>query len=447
MAASEEKRQAIKATLKATREKRKHQECRVFELKVVKNQLSTAARNHLSRVFLEAKWFYNHVLGQPDVFNVDTRIKLVLVKTGECFEERSLLCLSSQMKQGLVSRVHSAIRTLASLKAKGHEVGALKFKRSVKAIPLKQHGITYKFTNDGKRFSFQLLKRPVRIRGYSQIPAGAELANAVLLKRAGDYYVKVTVFTDKNAGERIEPDKARSIGVDTGIKYQFVFSNGIRVEYRVSVSQHRKLRRLYRQFSRKKKGSHNRYKAKLKLIKEFNHLTNIKRDIINKLVAFLTAHYQVVCYQDENLKAWQRLWGARMLDTALGSFLKALGERATTPQEVKRLFPSTQLCSNPTCDHRQKMPLDMRVYECPACGSVLDRDINAACNIEREGIRMLNEKLGAERYRSHACGDLSSTLAQRMVEYFDTIPRFRASRFVETGSPLRTFCKKSESWG
>ncbi len=450
MIVSDKKRQDIRSSLKATREKRKHQKCRVFELKITKNKLSKTASTHMSRLFLEAKWFYNWILAQPDVFNVDTRIKNVPVKCGEKFEERPFHCLSSQMKQALLSRVHSSIRTLVALKAKGKKIGGLKFKRSVKAIPLKQHGITYKFTNNGKRFSCQLLKRPVRIRGYSQLPAGAELANAVLLKRGGDYYLKLTVFVNKKAAKETGRRVTRSIGVDPGIKYQIVFSNGIRVEYRVPVSKHRKLRRLYRKFSRKKKGSRNRYKAKLKLIREFQRLTNIKRDIINKLVAFTTAHYDIVCYQKENLKGWQRLWGARMLDTALGSFLKALSERAGTASEVDRFYPSTQLCSTPGCPHKQKMPLDARVYHCPICGSVLDRDYNASCNIEQEGLLPLTAKmsiLGEEHHRSHACGDLSSTLAQQMADYFNTIPRVFASQVNESGSPLRSFSTKSESWG
>lgn len=55
--------------------------------------------------------------------------------------------------------------------------------------------------------------------------------------------------------------------------------------------------------------------------------------------------------------------------------------------KVDKWYPSSQLCS--CCGHRQKMPLNVRTYRCPECGTVIDRDINAAVNIRDEGIRIL----------------------------------------------------------
>ncbi|MHA2296469.1 MAG: RNA-guided endonuclease InsQ/TnpB family protein [Candidatus Hodarchaeales archaeon] len=402
-------------------------------------------------------------MGQLDVFAADTKVKSVPVKCGDRFEDRPLRCISSQMKQGMATRVQEAIRALAAKKKKATEqgkkikIGKLKFKRSIRSIPLKQHGNTYSFTNNGNRLKIQCLKDSLRVRGFDQIPVGAELANAVLLKRANGYYLKVTVYTDKNGNGKPKPP-ARSIGIDTGIKHQFAFSDGVIVDYSVPTSQCRKLRRLSRRFSRTKPGSKNRSKALARLQKKFEHLTNCKRDIINKLVAFLTREYQVVCFQKENLSAWQHLYGKKMLDTALGSFLTAVKERSVLPSEVDRFFPSTQLCSNPGCNYKAKKELSERMHTCPLCGLVLDRDVNAAINLEQEGLKLLKlsnllldycqlDKLGTERCQSHACGDLSSTLSQRMVNFYNTIPRVRARQVVEPGSSLRSFCKKSESWG
>ncbi|MHA2299086.1 MAG: hypothetical protein ACXADA_23915 [Candidatus Hodarchaeales archaeon] len=77
---------------------------------------------------------------------------------------------------------------------------------------------------------------------------------------------------------------------------------------------------------------------------------------------------------------------------------------------------------------------------------VLDRDVNAELNLEWEEIKLSTlsnlllvnsqlTKLGTERCHSHACGDLSSTLSQRMVTYYNTIPRVRARQVVEPRSP------------
>lgn len=276
------------------------------------------------------------------------------------------------------------------------------------------------------------------MRGYHQIPRGGELANAILLKKARGYYLKVVVYTDMT-DDSTPP--ARSIGLDVGMKRQFAFSNGVVVEYRVPVSYSKKLRRRYREFSRKQPGSQNQYKALLRLQKEFEHLTNCKRDTVNKLVSFLTREYQIVCFQQENLKAWQRLYGSKMLDTALGTFISAVKERMELPAEIFRFFSSTQLCSNLECTFRGPKGLTERVHACPECGLVLDRDVNAARNIEQDGLSVLSphDNLGAEHYQSHARGDLPSTLATRMVEYYASIPGVWAKWVGKAGSSLRRF--------
>ena len=96
------------------------------------------ARNHLRQLFLDAKWFYNWVVSQSDVFHVDMKVRKVPVKVGDLFEERPLRCLSSQMKKGVATRVGRSVNALATKKRTGQKVRRLKFKRSVMAIPLKQ---------------------------------------------------------------------------------------------------------------------------------------------------------------------------------------------------------------------------------------------------------------------------------------------------------------------
>ncbi|MFW9916133.1 MAG: hypothetical protein ACFFGZ_11055 [Candidatus Thorarchaeota archaeon] len=106
MTTSTTKPQTIKATLAATKARRKTQVCRVYELKINHRKLNRSSLEHLARLFLEAKWFYNWVLSQPDVFAVDAAVQSVPVKVGDTLEDRELQCLSSQMKQGLVTRIH-----------------------------------------------------------------------------------------------------------------------------------------------------------------------------------------------------------------------------------------------------------------------------------------------------------------------------------------------------
>jgi putative transposase len=142
------KNQTIKATLKATKARRKRQRCRVFEVKLDNSHLNEHTKAQLQRLFLEAKWLYNHILSQPTVFDIDYKLAAVPVKVKDNFELRKLRHLSSHMKQSLIRRTIDNIKGLARLKDKGHKIGRLNYKSYVKSIPLKQYGNTYKIMND-----------------------------------------------------------------------------------------------------------------------------------------------------------------------------------------------------------------------------------------------------------------------------------------------------------
>ena len=83
--------------------------------------------------------------------------------------------------------------------------------------------------------------------------------------------------------------------------------------------------------------------------------------------------------------------GKATMDNGYGMFQSMLEykllERGKYFVKVDKWFPSSQICH--CCGHRQKMPLKIRVYQCPECGMVFDRDWNAAINIKKEGLRML----------------------------------------------------------
>ncbi|MFQ5980240.1 MAG: RNA-guided endonuclease InsQ/TnpB family protein, partial [Candidatus Heimdallarchaeota archaeon] len=386
-----------------------------------------------ARLFLEAKWFYNWVLSQPDAFAVDSTLQTVPVKVGAVFEARVLTCLSSQMKQGLVTQIQQAIRALAELKKTGHKVGPLKFKTFLDCIPLKQYGITYQLDRAHQRLKLQKLKQRLRVHGCGQLPFDAELANAQLLRRHGDYYLHVVTYQARTTQPCLTAPPDTAIGIDPGLQTQFTFSNGVAVEYRIPFPE--RLRRLYRAFSRTQKGSRNRQKLRIKLQKVFATLTHRKKDIRNQLVAYLVRNYATICFQDELLHAWQRLYGKKMADLSLGAFLRILAERSRTPREIRSTFPSTQRCSG--CGNKQKLTLTERTYHCSSCGLVIDRDWNAARNLLWEG-RGITPKDMPSRCpeRNTVMPVETKTTTQRMVAHFNGLPFVRASLVAEAGCPL-----------
>lgn len=168
-----------------------------------------------------------------------------------------------------------------------------------------------------------------------------------------------------------------------GIRNQLTLSNGIRVNYEVPNTN--QIKKQCRKLSKKRYHSHNWWKAKTKLEKAYDYTTSIKKDIQNKLVHKLTEQFNTICYQDDSIKAWQRIWGRRILSTSLGGITGALEKKARTPTKVPRFLPTTQECSQ--CSAKNDTNLYDRIYECIHCGRSIDRDLNAAINILNEGVK------------------------------------------------------------
>jgi putative transposase len=417
------KNDTIKASLKATKEKRKNQTCRVYELKIDQSHLNSASKEHLHGLFIESKWLYNHILAQDNVFNLDfdDKIKEVPVKVKDIFEIRSLNYLSSQMKQGLIQRTQDNIKGLHELKEKGHKVGKLKYKSLVQSIPLKQYGNTYKIL-DKNHVRIQGIKQKIRVRGLKQIPVGSDFANGTLMCKHGDYYLSVTTYQVKET----KPVPKGQIGIDFGLSRQLTLTGGIGIKYSIPTTQ--KLRKLCRKLSKQKKHSKNWYKTIIKLNKEYDRINNIKKDIKCKIVTHLKENNGVVCYQDENVKTWQRIWGRKILSTAIGGIISTLKKKVHTPVEVDRMYPSTKTCSK--CGHIQEIALNQRIYICEnkGCRNIMDRDHNSSDNMLNEGLK----QIGTVRTELTPVEIEANTLAS--LRYLNSIPYVKASSVYESGS-------------
>jgi len=417
------KNEAIKATLKATKTKRKTQMCRVYETKIDLSHLNHATQEHLNRLFLEAKWFYNHILSQHKIFGMDDKVHEVPVKVKDIFEIRDLRCLSAQMRQGILSRTQDNIRGLSVRKKNGYKIGKLKYKSEVQSIPLKQYGGTYELL-DTKYIRIEKLKQKLKVIGLKQIPIGSDIANGTLIHRNGNYYLSITTYQERT--NQVPPKQ--SIGIDFGLSKQLAFSTGTSIQYSIPVSPN--LRKHARRLSKQQLHSKNWNKTRIKLNKEYEKATNIKTDIKNKVVSFLKDNYSTVCFQDENVKAWQRIWGRKILSTSIGGIISTLKQKVHTPLEVNRMYPSTKTCSK--CGNIQDMALDERVYVCknPNCNNVMDRDHNSAVDIENEGLKQ--QGIGTVRTELTPVEIEANTLM--FLRYFNSIPYVKASSVYESGS-------------
>ena len=401
----------IKATLKATKQRRALKRCRTINLKIQKNKLNKQQLEHLFMLFVEAKWIYNHILNDIKNRANDTYVKSlkqIEVPYQDKVEIKPLKFISSQMKQAVATQVKSNLLGLSELKKKGHKVGKLKFKSFVNSINLKQYKITHRIDFESNKISIQGIKKNIKVNGLNQIKEFAskfpdlEIANAKLLKINDDYYLNLTIYHSD-----IEK-KNEIIGIDMGIKEQITLSNGVGFSYIIKESN--QLKKLQRKLSKKQgskkndKKSNNFYKTLLKLKKEYKKVSN-KRTNINNHVFSLIESYQFISMQDEMIKSWHqnKLFGKKIQYSGLGAIKSKIKNLESHRINVlSKSLPTTKACSN--CGSIKNMTLNDRIYICTECHAEIQRDLNSSFNM----IKL--STFSAEHRKSMPLEDKSSAL-------------------------------------
>lgn len=400
---NEAKNLKIKEAGDATREKRKLQICKVIELKIDEKHLNKKEKEQLKMFFVEAKWLYNHILNQQNVFlhNYKTNPIQKKNKDGK-FEDVVLKYLPPACRQGLTQLIHQNIKSLSGLKHIGKKAGKLRFTSDCKSISLSQYGTSHYISGKNK-FKIIGIKRHLKVHGLQQITEDMEFANAKLLNKPDGYYIKLTTFQFPN-GEPILRNKKEAVGLDFGIKDNIVTSDG--EIFNVSIAETDRLKRFSRKLEKSKKGSNNRYKLIKKIQIEYQKLSNKKKDASNKIVNKILTIYHQVIIQDEQLHGWQsskmKGWGRRIQHSCMGSIKAKLRDSKQTTM-LGRFVPTTKMCHE--CGTIQEtLALDQRVFSCISCGYTEDRDIKAAKTILKLGLIQIGgvpiEFKPAEKHRA-----------------------------------------------
>ena len=211
---------------------------------------------------------------------------------------------------------------------------------------------------------------------------------------SGNYFASISAEVDIITFEKTN----RSCGIDLGLKDFLIFDTGEKIHNpRILKHLKKKYRKLAKAVSRKQLKSNNRNKARIKLAKFHEKITNIRKDFLHKLSTQLIKNYDIICIEDLCFKGFMKSNKAKSYqDVSQSEFVRQLEYKAEwygkTISKIDRFYPSTQLCSECGFKNPALKDTSIREYDCPECGTYHDRDINAAINILRKGLRILEEE-------------------------------------------------------
>ncbi|MFF8618215.1 RNA-guided endonuclease InsQ/TnpB family protein [Streptomyces sp. NPDC015350] len=223
----------------------------------------------------------------------------------------------------------------------------------------------------------------VRVKWSRSLPSVPSTVT-VIKDAAGRYFASFVVET----GPETLPDVEPVVGIDLGLGHFAVLSDGTKIDApRFLRRAEKKLKREQKRLSRKAKGSNNRTKARVKVARAHAQVADARREFHHQLSTRIIRENQAIAVEDLAVKGLARTRLAKSVhDAGWSAFVAMLEYKAAkfgrSFHRIGRFEPTSQVCC--VCGVKDgPKPLHVRIWECGACGSVLDRDINAAVNVAK----------------------------------------------------------------
>ncbi len=249
----------------------------------------------------------------------------------------------------------------------------------------------------------------IPINLHRPIPSGFVVKQVRILRKADKWYASISLQCDVSV-----PDPTPSghpIGVDTGLEKFLATSDGVLVKppkFFKSLQSRPKV--LQRRLSRKKKGSNNYEKQRIKVARLHHRIDNTRKDFHFKQAHALCDAGDMVFMEDLDYRISAKgMFGKQMLDAAFGQFRTIVKyvcwRRGKFFAEVDARGTSIEC---PSCGGEVKKDLTVRVHNCPHCNYTTDRDVAAGQNIRNRGIKLIST-VGQTGIESACAADLSGT--------------------------------------
>ena len=275
------------------------------------------------------------------------------------------------------------------------------------------------------------LERPIKIVVHREF-SGRPVSFTISKTPSNEYYVSILVEEDVET----QPVVHREVGIDLGLTDLIITSSGIkfnRVKKQLEKAN-RLLKKTQKKLAKKQNGSKSREKARIGVAKLYARITRIRNDYYHNISKWLIENHDAIYLEDLNVNGMlknRRM--ARAIQEAAWSTLVAMiiykaNWAGRTVHKIDRWYPSSKTCN--CCGHKvDKLPLDIREWTCPNCGTHHDRDINAAINIRKHGQLDCYDQL-----LSDGTADMGYNIPMRLEKYTVKTERPGAKALVGVGT-------------
>ena len=232
-----------------------------------------------------------------------------------------------------------------------------------------------------------------RLQKYNKNIRSATLSKT----KSGNFFLSVLIEMEDTEMKQFQHTN-RSVGIDLGTKDFVITSDGEVFENKHFFKKdEERIKRLQRQLAKKGNGSNNRRKAQVRIAKLFERITNKKEAYIHSVTNQLLADFDTIFMEDLNVQGMLRNHhlAKAIQEVGFHKFKKTLVNKALVNDKqvvfIDRFYPSSKACS--VCGYKKKdLRLSEREWICPVCGTIHNRDINAALNILEEGLRIIGSR-------------------------------------------------------
>nr|DAI01122.1 MAG TPA: endonuclease [Caudoviricetes sp.] len=236
----------------------------------------------------------------------------------------------------------------------------------------------------------------VKISIDRNIPDNSKMLSCTIsMNCCGQYFVSILV-------DVVIPNKGKtgkSVGIDLGLKSFATLSDGVVIDnikfFREKQSE---IAKIQRHLSRKNKGSNRHRKNKIKIARLYNKIANKRNNFLHNVTTSLVNNYDVICIEDLNVSGMlsNHKLAKAISDTSFSMFRSMLEYKCNWYGKelvvIDRFYPSSKTCSK--CGWKKEdLTLSDRVFKCENCGIEIDRDLNAAINIQRVGVDILYNRM------------------------------------------------------